>query len=88
MRINEDHEETIINLGALQYDEKKMSIILGFDEKDICQAMKDEKSQFRKLYEKGKHMRDYAFDLKLFEMARGGDLKAMELFEKRNRIKS
>ena len=40
-------------------------------------------SAVRKSYQKGEDYRDFAFDSKLFDMAKGGDVRAMKMFEDR-----
>ncbi|MGB0443336.1 MAG: hypothetical protein ACPGFK_00660 [Flavobacteriaceae bacterium] len=55
-----------------------MSAILMWEEGEVKEAMK--KGEFLKLYNNGKETRDYVLDVKLFDMARGGDLKALEEF--------
>lgn len=73
----------IVNFGAFVYDPGKMANIIGWDETEITGLMKDKTSQFRKLYDKGRDTADYVLDLKLFELARTGDLDALEEFENR-----
>ena len=49
--------------------------------------MLDMSSDFYQFFKKGVDMCDYAIDLKLFELARTGDMKALEKFEERKRIR-
>lgn len=83
MEIDKNKEEMIINFGAFHYSPEKMSNILGWKVEDINELLKDKESQFAKLYDKGKDTADYVIDLKLFELAQTGDLKALEKFEDR-----
>lgn len=78
--IIDEHEEMIVNFGAFSYSNEKMAAILLINEKQIAIEMEDENSDFYRLYTKGKNMRDYVLDLKLFEMAQSGDLKALDEF--------
>ena len=78
MKIQQQQIELIINFGALGYHEEKMASILEVEEEILSEAFNDKNSQFRKLYDKGKNLADYAIDLKLFEMAKAGDIKALE----------
>lgn len=76
----DDYEEMIVNFGAFSYSNEKMAAILLINEKQIANEMEDKNSDFYRLYSKGKNMRDYVLDLKLFEMAQSGDLKALDEF--------
>jgi len=83
MEIKKDQEEHIINFGALSYDAKKIANILNIEVDDIIEEIYNKDSDFYKLYQKGNDMFDYAIDMKLFEMAKSGDIKALEKLEVR-----
>ena len=83
MEIDKEKEEMIINFGAFGYEPEKMANILLWDIKEVENAMEDKASTFFRLYLKGQELADYVLDLKLFEMAQSGDLKAMQKFEHR-----
>ena len=78
-----ENPEIIINFGAFGYDAKKMSSILGVSEVEIAQELKNKDSEFAKLYQKGVDMSEYVIDLKIFNLAKQGDLEAIKVFEKR-----
>jgi len=80
-QFNEEQKEQIINFGAFSYPIGKMAAILIIEKSVIKEWQKDENSEFEKLYQKGVHLCDYVLDLKLFEMAQLGDLKALQQFE-------
>lgn len=81
--ITEKEKELIINFGAFAYEPQKMAAILGWTVSEVFQLMKTKDSVFFELYSQGRHKADYVIDLKLFEMAQGGDMKALYQFEKR-----
>lgn len=83
MKIDKDQEEMIANFGALGYDAKKMSSILGVAESEIIEELKNEDSEFAKLFQKGVDMSEYVIDLKIFDLAKQGDMAAIKLFEER-----
>lgn len=87
MKIEKEQEEQIVNFGAFGYDAKKISSILGLDEKEVQREINSKTSLLSKLLQKGKDMADYVIDLKLFEMAKGGDIKALEKLDHRKRIR-
>ena len=75
--------EMIANFGALGYDTKKISSILGVPEIEILSELKNKDSEFAKLFQKGVDMSEYVIDIKIFAHAKQGDLAAITLFEKR-----
>jgi hypothetical protein len=58
---------------------------MGFNKNEVEKAMKDVNSVFYELYEAGKNQSMYLLDLKLFEMAQSGDIKALEKLEQRKK---
>ena len=79
----EKEKDKIVNFGSFEYSIQKMAAILMVEEKEIETLMKDHKSDFYFLYQKGLHTKDYVLDVKLFDMSRSGDLKALEEFNHR-----
>jgi hypothetical protein len=86
MKIQEDQIEHVINFGAFNYDAAKIASILDLDVKDVEREMKRESSELRRLLQKGQDMADYNIDKKLFDMAKAGDIKAMEKLAARRRV--
>lgn len=78
-----ENEEMIVNFGAFGYDAKKISSILGVPEIEIIEELANKDSELFKLIQKGKDMSDYVIDLKIFQLAKQGDVNAIALFEKR-----
>jgi alanine dehydrogenase len=87
MKIKKEQEEQIVNFGVFNYNAKKIASILGADVPIIEQELNNKESQLSKLIEKGKDMSDYVIDLKLFEMAKSGDLKALDKLDSRKRFR-
>lgn len=85
MEINKEDEEKIVNFGAFNYTSKKMANILGVEESEIIDLMNDETSIFCKLIQKGRDMADYFIDVRLFELSRNGDIKALSAFNSRTK---
>ncbi len=90
MEYTEEFLKKITQCGTLCYPLSK--IINVVDIKDEIQFIKDfdnPKSNISKAFQKGMDKADFILDSKLFEMASGGDLKAMEKYEarKKNQIK-
>ena len=83
MKIKKEQEEQIINFGALDYDSRIIASLLGLDEEEVEAYLNNKESEFSKLFQRGKDMADYVIDLKLFEMAKSGDIKALEKLENR-----
>jgi hypothetical protein len=80
MIITDENKEIIINSGAFEYKPEVIASLLQVDVKIIEDEFKG-KSEFKTLYEFGRNMAKYKIDLKLFEMAKNGDVKAMQQFE-------
>lgn len=78
MVIKEEQKEQIINCGVFDYSAQKLSNILDFDKTEIKIELKNKNSELNKLLKKGKDLADYVIDLKLFNMAKTGDIKALE----------
>lgn len=87
MIIAKEAEEQIVNFGVFEYDTLKMSNILDVPEHEIIKEMKNTSSDFYKLYQKGVDMADYVIDLKLFDMAKSGDIKALDKLDFRKRLR-
>lgn len=79
--ISEEAEEKIVTFGALSYHPRQMANVLGWELKEVEGLMASPDSAFFKLYERGADMAEFVLDKKLFEMAKAGDLKAMEKYE-------
>lgn len=87
MKIEKNQEEQVVNFGAFGYDSEKIASILGVEKREVDIAMSDNNSTLNKLLLKGKNMADYVIDLKLFDLAKTGDLKALAKFESRKKAR-
>ena len=87
MKIEKEQEEQIVNFGAFEYDAEKIASILGLDLKEVQIEINNETSLLYQLLKKGRDMADYVIDLKLFEMAKSGDIKALEKLDYRKRVR-
>lgn len=85
MKIKKEQEEQIINFGAFNYPSKKIASILEIKKEEIDSEMKNKESALSKLLQKGVDMSDYVIDLKLFDLAKTGDLKALNKLDIRKR---
>lgn len=83
--LEKEEIEKIINFGAFGYEEVRMSNILGWELEEVRMLMEDKNSEFSKNYAVGEDKAQYVIDMKLFEMASGGDMKALQKFEKRTK---
>lgn len=86
MEYNEDFLKKMVQVGTLGYPLSKIINVLDID--DIKQFTKDfdnPKSQVAISYQKGVDKADFVLDSKLFDMAKGGDLKALDKYEDRKR---
>lgn len=84
MEYNEDFLKKMVQVGTLGYPLSKIINVLDID--DIEKFTKDfdnPKSQVAISYQKGVDKADFVLDSKLFDMAKGGDLKALDKYEAR-----
>ncbi len=56
---------------------------MKLDLKQVEQLLLDKSTDFFKIYQHGKDYASYLIDMKLFELAQSGDIKALEKLEKR-----
>lgn len=79
----------MVHMGILGYSCEKCINILDIEnEKEFEKDFADPKTEIYKSYKKGVDKSDYAIDLKLFELAKGGDLKALQKYEERKAYSS
>jgi hypothetical protein len=83
MKLSEEDKEKLIDFGALGYDNERISILLDIPEQKIIEEFNNSESDISKSYKKGIYISEYKIDMKLFEMATKGDIKALEKYEKR-----
>lgn len=72
--MNDEQKEQALNFGALGYDVERICAIWDCQESFL-------NDDFWKIYKRGEAMAQYVMDLKLFEMAKAGDLKAMQTWK-------
>lgn len=87
MEIKKEQEEQIVNFGVFDYNAKKIASILEVDVKEVQAEIENKTSLLCQLLQKGRDMADYVIDLKLFEMAKSGDIKALEKLNNRKRLR-
>ena len=85
LKISDEMAEMIVNFGSLEYDNERIAAILEIEIEDIEIEMNNELSEFYQFYKKGRYRAEYAIDVRLFEMARTGDTRALEKLEQRKR---
>lgn len=81
--------ENIVSFGIVGYPLDKILNILPDDvDKDkFSKEFLNKNSKIFKAYQKGVDRRDYDIDIRLFEMAKSGDMRALEKFEERQMMK-
>ena len=78
--------QKIEQCGVLGYPPSKISSILGIlDQDTFIGLFNDPSSEVYKAYQKGVDKGDFAIDMKIYELAKSGDLDAIEQFQKRKR---
>lgn len=84
MEWSEDILRKMVSMGTLGYSTQKIINILDIENEDALRAdLQNPESKLFKAYQKGMDKADYAVDMKLYELAKNGDLKALEKWEER-----
>lgn len=68
----------VINMGLFRYDNRMIASLIGCEQSEVDAQTNNPKSQLSKLLQKGRDMGEYVIDLKLFDMAKAGDVKALD----------
>lgn len=77
--MTEDQKIMLKNMGALSYSvETILSILNIADSEKFREDFFDKDSDVYRIYESGKNEAQYILDLKLLQMAKEGDMKAMD----------
>lgn len=79
--MNDQQKEQALNFGALNYTVEMICTIWDCQPGDL-------NDEFWKLYRQGEAMAQYVMDLKVFEMAKAGDLKAMQYWKTAKAMKA
>lgn len=84
--LTDEQRKMLMNFGALGYPLAKILSIMDLDDPQGFESdFSDPDSEIAKIYQKGAEKAQYLIDLKLFEMAQAGDLRALEKHEERKR---
>lgn len=87
MELNKDQKEKIINMGAFNYDASRIASVIEVEQIIVEKELKNTDSELCKLLKKGADLSDYVIDLKLFNLAQSGDIKALEKLEYRKKTR-
>ncbi len=86
MEYNEDFLKKMVQMGTLGYPLSKIINVLDIeDTKQFTKDFDNQKSKVAISYQKGVDKADFVLDSKLFDMAKCGDLKALDKYERRKR---
>ena len=87
MKYTDDFLKKIMQCGTLGYPLSKILNVLDIEnEAEFKVDFNNKESEVSKNYQKGIDRADFVLDSKLFEMAKDGDLKALDKYEKRKDI--
>jgi len=86
MEYSEEITNRLIQAGTLGYPLSKiLSIIEVEDEAQFIKDFDNADSNVYKAYKKGLDKSEFLLDTKLFELAKSGDLTAIDMFEKKKK---
>ncbi len=87
MEYDDDFLKKMVQLGTLAYPVSKIINILDIENtSEFIKHFDDPKHPIQLNYKKGIDKSDFVLDNKLFEMAKNGNLKAIEKYEEKKRI--
>ena len=87
---NKELIDTVVSFGIVRYPLEKILNIIpdDVDKVEFALQFNDPTHPICKAYQKGIDRSDYDIDIRLFEMAKSGDLSALEKYERRLRLRS
>lgn len=86
MNYTEEDLAKVVDLGKLGYPWEKCANILAVqDREEFKKDFHSPQSQIYKNYQIGTDLADFELDTKVFQLAKTGDLKAIQEFEKRRK---
>lgn len=86
MEYTEDFLKKMVQVGTLGYPLSKIINVLDVeDEKQFTKDFDNAKSKIAVAYQKGIDKADFILDSKLFEMAKNGEMRALQKYEERKR---
>lgn len=84
---SDEQIKMIKNMGALSYPSNVIASIMNLEVEFVEKELKNKDSEFYKHYNAGYTYANYLIDLRLFEMAQSGDIKAIDKFEMRKKLR-
>jgi hypothetical protein len=86
---NKELTDLVVSFGIVRYPLDKILNIIpdDVDRDEFTTQFNDPTHPIAKAYQKGIDRSDYDIDIRLFEMAKSGDLGALEKFERRKRMR-
>lgn len=82
MDFTDEQIESIEKLAGLNYTIKQIAIYLDIDSKYLHSEFGDKESKFRYHFDRGRLIAQADIDQKLLDSAKGGNMTAMQQFEK------
>ena len=83
--LTEEQVAMLKNMGALGYQPSKIASIMELPFSFVSTEMENPDSIFFRIYRAGQDRANYLIDLKLFDMAQSGDIKAMDKLSERKK---
>lgn len=86
MEVTQELIKQLISVGMLGYSIDKIINVIDVPENDVqwfTREFNNKNSEIYQAYKKGMDKADYVLDMKLFQKAQDGDLKALEKYEQR-----
>lgn len=86
---NKELTDLVVSFGIVRYPLDKILNIIpdDVDRDEFITQFNDPNHPIAKAYQKGIDRSDYDIDIRLFEMAKSGDMKALEKYEERQYLR-
>ncbi len=82
MELTTENYEEIEKLASLNYTVRQIAMYLKVSLSELQKEFEDKESKFRYHYQRGKLISQAKIDMKINESAQGGNMTAMQQFEK------
>ncbi len=82
MELTTENYEEIEKLASLNYTVRQIAMYLNVSLSELQKEFEDKESKFRYHYQRGKLISQAKIDMKINESAQGGNMTAMQQFEK------
>ena len=82
MELTQEQKQTVEQLAGLNYTVRQIALYLGIDPDTLQREFENLESPFRYHYDRGRLIARASVDMQALESAKGGNITAMQQYEK------